>query len=189
MKQIYLDYNATTPIAPSVLEAMMPFLNEHFGNPSSNYTRGVGPRPRRSKTRGCAWRRCWRSIKKRSCSPAAAAKPTTWRSKARCCAGGNTQGGHIVISAFEHPSISQPARFLERMGLDVSVVDPDLNGVVQPARRRGSLDERDAAGKRHARQQRNRHDAADRRDRRSLPAGGRADTYRRRPEFWQDLAR
>ncbi len=40
MKNIYLDYNATTPIAPSVQEAMAPFLSEHFGNPSSNHTMG-----------------------------------------------------------------------------------------------------------------------------------------------------
>ena len=40
MRQIYLDYNATTPIAPSVQEAMLPFLTEHFGNPSSNHALG-----------------------------------------------------------------------------------------------------------------------------------------------------
>ena len=40
MRRIYLDYNATTPIAPSVQEAMQPFLTEHFGNPSSNHALG-----------------------------------------------------------------------------------------------------------------------------------------------------
>ena len=40
MRHIYLDYNATTPIAPSVQEAMQPFLAEHFGNPSSNHALG-----------------------------------------------------------------------------------------------------------------------------------------------------
>ena len=37
---VYLDYNATTPIAPSVRAAMLPFLEEHFGNPSSNHMDG-----------------------------------------------------------------------------------------------------------------------------------------------------
>ncbi len=41
MRQIYLDYNATTPIAPSVFEAMRPFLLEHYGNPSSHHPFGV----------------------------------------------------------------------------------------------------------------------------------------------------
>ena len=40
MRQIYLDYNATTPIAPSVQEAMLPFLAEHYGNPSSSHAQG-----------------------------------------------------------------------------------------------------------------------------------------------------
>ena len=40
MRHIYLDYNATTPVAPSVFEALSPFLTEHFGNPSSGHMRG-----------------------------------------------------------------------------------------------------------------------------------------------------
>ena len=39
-KPIYLDYNATTPIDPEVIEAMLPYLEEHFGNPSSNHAYG-----------------------------------------------------------------------------------------------------------------------------------------------------
>src|SRR5678809_1292201 len=40
MRQLYFDYNATTPIAPSVKEAMLPFLAEHYGNPSSTHALG-----------------------------------------------------------------------------------------------------------------------------------------------------
>ena len=40
MRRIYLDCNATTPIAPGVQEAMLPFLAEHFGNPSSSHALG-----------------------------------------------------------------------------------------------------------------------------------------------------
>ena len=40
MRQIYLDYNATTPIAPSVQEAMLPFLTVYYGNPSSSHSLG-----------------------------------------------------------------------------------------------------------------------------------------------------
>ena len=39
-KQIYLDYNATTPIAPEVAEEMLPYIQAHFGNPSSSYAIG-----------------------------------------------------------------------------------------------------------------------------------------------------
>jgi len=41
MKPIYLDYNATTPIDPRVAEAMLPFIHQHFGNPSSSHVYGV----------------------------------------------------------------------------------------------------------------------------------------------------
>src|SRR3989338_2177172 len=41
---IYLDYNATTPVAPEVLEAMLPYLIEHFGNPSSSHVYGLATR-------------------------------------------------------------------------------------------------------------------------------------------------
>ena len=41
MDPIYLDYNATTPIAPEVAEAMLPYLHEHFGNPSSGHLYGA----------------------------------------------------------------------------------------------------------------------------------------------------
>ena len=40
MQPIYLDFNATTPLAPEALEAMLPYLAEHFGNPSSSYALG-----------------------------------------------------------------------------------------------------------------------------------------------------
>ncbi len=43
-KPIYLDYNATTPIDPKVLEAMLPYLKEHFGNPSSSHAYGKPPK-------------------------------------------------------------------------------------------------------------------------------------------------
>ena len=40
MRNIYLDFNATTPVAPMVQEAMLPFLKEHYGNPSSTHALG-----------------------------------------------------------------------------------------------------------------------------------------------------
>ena len=52
MPPIYLDYNATTPIDPAVLEAMMPYLREHFGNPSSTHAYGRKTHEAVDKARG-----------------------------------------------------------------------------------------------------------------------------------------
>jgi len=43
-KPVYLDYNATTPLDPEVIDVMKPFFEEHFGNPSSNHWYGIIPK-------------------------------------------------------------------------------------------------------------------------------------------------
>ena len=50
-RAIYLDYNATTPIDPAVADAMLPYLHEHFGNPSSTHPYGVETRTAVEKAR------------------------------------------------------------------------------------------------------------------------------------------
>ena len=52
MKPIYLDYNATTPIDPEVAAAMLPYIREHFGNPSSTHAYGIEARKGVEKARG-----------------------------------------------------------------------------------------------------------------------------------------
>ena len=52
MKPLYLDYNATTPIDPEVLAAMKPYLEEHFGNPSSSHWYGIQTKDAVEKARG-----------------------------------------------------------------------------------------------------------------------------------------
>jgi cysteine desulfurase len=51
MKPIYLDYNASTPIAPEVAEAMRPFLSQHYGNPSSHHWAGASAKQALEKAR------------------------------------------------------------------------------------------------------------------------------------------
>jgi hypothetical protein len=80
-KPVYLDYNATTPLDPEAIEAMRPYLEEHFGNPSSGHWYGARliahdrakPWPRLAR----AWRSCSAARLKKSYSPAAAANRTT----------------------------------------------------------------------------------------------------------------
>ena len=81
-RPIYLDNNATTPVLPEVLEAMLPYLKEHFGNPSSGHPYGRAPGGRWSRP-ARRWRACSAPRRKRSFSPPAAPSPTTWPSAAR----------------------------------------------------------------------------------------------------------
>lgn len=130
MRQIYLDYNATTPVAPSVVEAMTPFLNTHYGNPSSAHALGRAAKEAIEDARikvagllGCDQE----EIVFTGCGT---------ESNNLAIKGVMLQGtpgsGHIVISAIEHPAVVEPVRFLERMGYDVSIVACDENGVVRP---------------------------------------------------------
>ena len=131
MEPIYLDYNATTPIAREVAEAMAPFLNEHFGNPSSSHPYGV--------------------FAKRAVESARAQVATLLGCKAAEVAftsGGTEsdnyaimgvafarrkQGNHIITSAVEHPAVMEVCRWLETQDFRVTVLPVDEYGHVDPA--------------------------------------------------------
>ena len=132
MRQIYLDYNATTPIAPSVIEAMTPFLSGHYGNPSSSHSLGRAAKEAIEDARvkvanllGCDYEEIVFTSGGTESNNLAIKGTMLCRQKA--------QGGHMVISAVEHPAVAEPARFLESLGVEVSVVDCDANGYVRPS--------------------------------------------------------
>ncbi len=138
MRQIYLDYNATTPIAAAVQEAMLPFLAEHFGNPSSNHSLGRAAHEAVEDARSQV-----------AALLGADADEIVFTSGGtesnnlalkgilqRHSPGG---GGHLVISAIEHPSVAAPAKYLERLGYDVTVVGASGQGLVQANAVRGAV--------------------------------------------------
>ena len=131
MRQIYMDYNATTPVAPSVFEAMRPFLTDHFGNPSSRHSFGAASQQAVEEARiqvaallGC-----------RVDEVVFTSGGTESNNLALlgCLARENGYGGHLIISSVEHPAIVAPAEFLVRLGCRVTVVATDSNGRVDPA--------------------------------------------------------
>ncbi|MHB1669495.1 cysteine desulfurase family protein [Thiomonas sp.] len=130
MVSIYLDYNATTPVAPEVVAAMLPFLQEHFGNPSSAHVYGDAPR----RAMAAAREEVARLIGARTAEivftgSATEANNLTILGVAR--AWGDARR-HAVISAVEHPSVSEPAHRLQALGGSVTIVPVDEYGRVAP---------------------------------------------------------
>ena len=132
MTHLYFDYNATTPIAPQVHQAMEPFLTQHHGNPSSSHGPG---------------RLCQEAVQRAreqvACLLGSQADEIVFTSggtesnnqalKGVFCRENPGGSGHLVISSLEHPAFVAPAYYLERCGCEVSVVGCDSQGVVSPS--------------------------------------------------------
>jgi cysteine desulfurase len=130
MRQIYLDYNATTPIAPSVLEAMQPFLIEHFGNPSSRHALGVAAHQAVEDSR----QRVADLLGARSDEIVFTSGGTESNNLSMLGTMCSSDGfhGHLIISAVEHPATQGPADWLAQLGCELTVVPTDRFGRVDP---------------------------------------------------------
>ncbi len=128
MKTIYLDYNATTPIDPRVAQAMLPFVHEHFGNPSSGHAFGVAAKKAVEKARsqvagflGCGVDEViFTSGGSEANNYAIRGAAEAYRRK----------GNHVVTTAVEHPAVIEVCRYLERIGWNVTYVPVDETGLV-----------------------------------------------------------
>jgi cysteine desulfurase len=125
---IYLDYNATTPVAPEVFRAMEPYLTGEFGNPSCDYPLGLKSREAVRRARGdvAALLGC-------------AAKDIVFTSGATEANNTVIKGvaahhgcGHLITAATEHPAVLAPCRFLESRGFDLTILPVDGTGRVDP---------------------------------------------------------
>lgn len=130
VKPIYLDYNATTPIAPEVFEAMTPFLTDHFGNPSSSHSYGTRAAEAVAQARGevaALLGAHHDEIVFTGC--ATEANNIALRGVARALRG---KARHLITSAIEHPAVLVPAERLRSDGWDVTVLPVDTHGRVDP---------------------------------------------------------
>ncbi len=127
---IYLDYNATTPHAPEVIEAMQPYLREHFGNPSSSHWYGKEPKRAVEKARQqvAGLLQCLpEEIVFTSGGTEAnnhAIQGIAWAMRDR--------GKHIITSAIEHPAVLNVCRFLAEHGVETTILPVDDQGLVDP---------------------------------------------------------
>ena len=127
-RKVYLDHNASTPVHPEVVEAMLPYWSERFGNPSSVH--GFGREAREGlEPRASRWRTSSGWARRRSSSPRAVPSPTTWRSRAWRWARGR---GHLITSKIEHHAVLRAVQNLETLGFEATYLDVDGDGLVDP---------------------------------------------------------
>lgn len=130
VKHIYLDYNASTPIAPEVLNEMQPYLSDLYGNPSSSHWasdklhQSIGQaRARVASLLGCnSDEIIFTSGASESNNQALKGVYFALRSK----------GNHIITTKIEHPAILETCRFLESIGAKVTYAEVDEYGRVAP---------------------------------------------------------
>lgn len=130
-KPIYLDYNATTPIDPEVAEAMIPYLYEHFGNPSSSHTYGM-------KTKEATENARVQVAKLINCSPKeiifTSGGTESNNSAIRGFVDANhTKGHHIITTAVEHPAVTEVCKWLVSQGYQTTILPVNQFGMVSPS--------------------------------------------------------
>ena len=142
-RPIYLDAHATTPVDPRVLEAMLPYFSDKFGNAAS-------------KTHAYGWSA---EAAVELCREVVAAAIGAWSPKEIVFTSGATEsnnlalrgvmeaaapGSHLVTTAIEHHAVLDPARHLERLGYEVTFVPVEPNGIVDPIRVAAAMNARTA---------------------------------------------
>jgi cysteine desulfurase len=127
---IYFDHNATTPLHPTVWEAMRPFLADAFGNPSSLHTEGLQARDAVEEAR----ERVARLIGARVEEIIFTSGGTEADNLAilGSVLAPPRRGGHVVTSQIEHPAVLGSCRALEAQGFRVTLLPPGSTGTVEP---------------------------------------------------------
>lgn len=126
---IYLDHAATTAARPEVVEAMLPYFTENFGNPSSVYTFSQKNKAVVSECR----EKIANSLNAKSNEiyfTAGGTESDNWALKATAEAYAS-KGNHIITTKIEHHAVLHTAKYLESRGFEVTYLDVDENGVVK----------------------------------------------------------
>lgn len=125
---IYLDYNGTTPLDPEVIEAMRPYFETEFGNPSSNHWYGIAPK------RAVAMARS-QVAALLECSPTeiiftSGGTESNNHAIIGTASASRDKGDHIITCTVEHPAVLEVCRYLETVGFQVTYLPVDEHGLV-----------------------------------------------------------
>ncbi len=130
MKRVYLDNNATTPVSPEVLEAMLPFFKENFGNPSSIHWAGREARKYLDISRE-------QVANLLNCRPSEIVFTSSGTESDNFAIKGvaellKDKGNHIITTRIEHPAVLNTCKYLETEGYRVTYLPVDSYGMVDP---------------------------------------------------------
>ena len=128
-KLLYLDNAATTKTAPEVVDAMLPYFTENYGNPSSVYSFSSGNKEMISKQREAIADTLGASANEIYFT-AGGSESDNWALKATAEAYAG-KGNHIITTKIEHHAILHTAQYLEKRGFEVTYVDVDEDGKVK----------------------------------------------------------
>jgi cysteine desulfurase len=130
-KMIYLDYNASTPVAEEVREAMLPFLGQRYiGNPSSTHIMGKPLRDAIETAREQVAEFLGASSKEIIfTSGGTEANNHVIKGVTHAL---RDRGAHIITSKVEHPAVIQPCKHFESLGYEISYVGTDSHGMIDP---------------------------------------------------------
>ncbi len=137
MNPIYLDYNASTPVAPEVAAAMRAAFEDGYGNPSSAHWAGAPAKALLEASRA-------QVAALLGCRPdqvvftSGGSESSNYAIKGLYFARGG-KAAHVITQATEHPSVLEPLRFLERLGARVTRLPVDGDGRVDPDDLRGAI--------------------------------------------------
>jgi len=128
MKPIYLDYNATSPISKEVADAMRPYLDEHFGNPSSSHIYGSITKKAVEKAR----KQIANLLNCRESEivfTSGGTESNNYAIKGIAFAH-QAKGKHIITSSVEHPAVIEVCKYLEQQGFETTYLPVDGQGLV-----------------------------------------------------------
>lgn len=131
MKKIYADNAATTHLSKEALDAMMPYLTDYYGNPSSLYSLGVKSRQAVENARNTV-AECLNADPKEIFFLSGGSEADNWAIKGAAHLGAKKGKKHIITSKFEHHAVLHTLDSLKKEGFEVTYLDVHENGIVRP---------------------------------------------------------
>ncbi len=129
-KPIYLDYNATTPTDPEVAAEMLPYLQTHFGNPSSSYSIGRSNKEAIEKAREQVANLI--NAKPEEIFFTSCATESNNLAIRGIAMANQQKGKHIITSSIEHPAVTEVCKYLVSQGFEITYLPVEKSGTVNP---------------------------------------------------------